>query len=74
MTLASRFVPGISEFSGLVSEMSEASMRMLGEVVQHRLNRARVLYDSWSAGRVSDCNLRALIPDTWLYVDWPEGG
>jgi hypothetical protein len=32
----------------------------------------RVLSDAWAAGRVSDADLRDLIPDTWLYMDWPE--
>jgi hypothetical protein len=56
----------------VVNEVSEAGMRLLGEIVQDRLDGPRVLYDAWSTGRVCDCDLRALIPDTWLYVDWPE--
>jgi hypothetical protein len=47
-------------------------MRLLAEIVQDRLNGPRILHDAWTAGRVSDDDLRALIPDTWLYADWPE--
>ena len=47
-------------------------MRLLAEIVQDRLNGPRVLYDAWAGGQISDCDLRPLIPDTWLYVDWPE--
>ena len=47
-------------------------MRLLAEIVQDRLNGPRVLYDAWVGGQISDCDLRPLIPDTWLYVDWPE--
>jgi hypothetical protein len=43
-------------------------MRLLAEIVQG----PQILYDSWAAGQVSDQDLRGLIPDTWLYVDWPE--
>jgi hypothetical protein len=47
-------------------------MRLLAEIVQVRLGGPRVLYDAWFGGQISDCDLRPLIPDTWLYVDWPE--
>ena len=47
-------------------------MRLLAEIAQDRLNGPRVLYDAWADGQISDCDLRPLIPDTWLYVDWPE--
>lgn len=47
-------------------------MRLLAEIVQDRPNGPQVLYDAWSGGMISDCDLRALIPDTWLYVDRPE--
>jgi hypothetical protein len=47
-------------------------MRLLAEIVQHWLDGPRILYDGWVAGEVSDRDLRGLIPDTWLYVDWPE--
>jgi hypothetical protein len=47
-------------------------MRLLAGIVQDRLNGPRVLHDAWAAGQVSDGDLRTLIPDTWLYVDWPE--
>jgi hypothetical protein len=53
-------------------EVSEAGMRLMAEVVQDRLQGPQILYDAWSAGLLSDPDLRALIPDTWLYVDWPE--
>jgi hypothetical protein len=57
---------------GVVSEVSEAGMRLLAGIVQDRLAGPRVLYDAWAVGQVSDQDLRALIPDTWLYLDWPE--
>ncbi len=47
-------------------------MRLLAEIVQDRLNGPRILYDAWAAGQISNDDLRGLIPDTWLYVDWPE--
>ena len=47
-------------------------MRLLAEIAQDRLNGPRVLYHAWADGQISDCDLRPLIPDTWLYVDWPE--
>jgi hypothetical protein len=47
-------------------------MRLLAEIVQDRPNGPQVLYDAWAGGQISDRDLRALIPDTWLYVDWPE--
>jgi hypothetical protein len=47
-------------------------MRLLAAIVQDWLNGPRVVYDAWADGQISDCDLRALIPDTWLYVDWPE--
>jgi hypothetical protein len=47
-------------------------MRLLAEIVQDRLNGPRVLYNAWVGGQISSCDLRALIPDTWLYLDWPE--
>ena len=47
-------------------------MRLLAEIVQDRLNGPQVLYDAWAGGQISNCDLRTLIPDTWLYVDWPE--
>ena len=65
-------MPGILEYAGLVSEVSEAGMRLLAEIVQDRLNGPRVLYDSWASRQISDRDLCPLIPDTWLYVDWPE--
>jgi hypothetical protein len=64
--------PGTREYAGLVTEAPEAGMRLLAEIVQDRLNGPRILHDAWTAGRVSDGDLQALIPDTWLYVDWPE--
>jgi hypothetical protein len=60
------------EHAGLVIEVSEAGMRLLAEIVQDRLSGPRVLYDAWAGGQISDGDLRMLIPDTWLYVDWPE--
>ena len=47
-------------------------MRLLAEIVQDRLNGPRIPYDAWAAGQISNDDLRGLIPDTWLYVDWPE--
>jgi hypothetical protein len=47
-------------------------MRLLVEIVSDRLEGPQVLYNAWAAGHVSDVDLRDLIPDTWLYVDWPE--
>jgi hypothetical protein len=47
-------------------------MRLLAEIVQDRPNGPHALYNAWSGGMISDRDLRALIPDTWLYVDWPE--
>jgi hypothetical protein len=47
-------------------------MRLLAQIVSDRLSGPRLLYDAWAAGRVSDGDLRELIPDTWLYIDWPE--
>jgi hypothetical protein len=55
-----------------VIEVSEAGMRLLAEIVQDRLMGPRVLYDAWASGQISNDDLRSLIPDTWLYVDWPE--
>lgn len=65
-------MPVACEYAGLVSEVSEAGMRLLAEVVQDRLNGPQVLYDAWAGGQISNYDLRTLIPDTWLYVDWPE--
>jgi hypothetical protein len=65
-------VPSIRGYAGLVSEVSEGGMRLLAEIVQDRLNGPQVLYDAWADGQISDCDLRSLIPDTWLYLDWPE--
>jgi hypothetical protein len=45
---------------------------MLAEIVQDQLNGPQVLYDAWAGGQISDRDLRPVIPDTWLYVDWPE--
>ena len=64
--------PGVREYACLVIEVSEAGKRMLAEIAGDRLNGPKVLYDAWAAGQISDGDLRALIPDTWLYVDWPE--
>ena len=61
-----------SGYGGVVSEVSEAGMRLLSEIVQDRLDGPRILHDAWVTGLVSDLDLRGLIPDTWLYVDWPE--
>lgn len=47
-------------------------MRLLADIVYDRLEGPRILYDAWAAGQVSADDLRGLIPDTWLYVDWPE--
>jgi hypothetical protein len=47
-------------------------MRLLAEIVSDRMNGPQILYDAWAAGRISDGDLRELIPDAWLYVDWPE--
>jgi hypothetical protein len=47
-------------------------MRLLAEIVLDLLKDPLILYDAWVGGRISDDNLRSLIPDTWLYVDWPE--
>jgi hypothetical protein len=55
-----------------VIEVSEAGKRLLAEIVQDRMNGPQALYDAWAAGQISDRDLPALIPDTWLYVDWPE--
>jgi hypothetical protein len=55
-----------------VIEVSEAGKRLLAEIVGDRLNGPKVLYDARAAGQISDGDLRVLIPDTWLYVDWPE--
>jgi hypothetical protein len=55
-----------SGYGGVVSEVSEAGMRLLAEIVQDRLDGPRILYDAWAAGLVSDLDLRGLIPDTWL--------
>ena len=65
-------MPSIHEYAGLVGGVSEADVRLLAEIVQDRLNGPRVLYDAWVGGQISDCDLRPLIPDTWLYVDWPK--
>jgi hypothetical protein len=65
-------MPGICEYAGLVSEVSEAGMRLLAEIALDRLTGPQVLYHAWADGQISDCDLRALIPDIWLYVDWPE--
>ncbi len=55
-----------------MNEMSEGGMRLLAEIVQDRPSGPRLLHDAWAAGSVSDVDLRGLIPDTWLYADWPE--
>jgi hypothetical protein len=47
-------------------------MRLMAEIVQDRLEGPRILFDAWATGQVSDLDLRGLIPDIWLYVDWPE--
>jgi hypothetical protein len=47
-------------------------MRLHAQIVQDRLSGPRILYDAWVAGEVSDLDLRGLVPDTWLYMDWPE--
>jgi hypothetical protein len=47
-------------------------MRLLGEIVLDRPTGPLILYDAWVGGQISDGDLRHLIPDTWLYVDWPE--
>jgi hypothetical protein len=65
-------VPGVREYACLVIEVSEAGKRLLAEIAGDRLNGPKVLYDAWAAGQISEGDLRALIPDTWLYVDWPE--
>jgi hypothetical protein len=65
-------VPRVREYACLVIEVSDAGKRLLAEIVGDRLNGPKVLYDAWTAGQISDGDLRVLIPDTWLYVDWPE--
>lgn len=65
-------MPDIRGYAGRVIEVSEAAKRLLAEIVGDRLNGPKVLYDAWAAGQISDGDLRALIPDTWLYVDCPE--
>jgi hypothetical protein len=47
-------------------------MRLMARIVQDRLQGPQILYDAWSSQLISDLDLRGLIPDTWLYVDWPE--
>ncbi len=47
-------------------------MRLQADIVQDRLNGPRILHGAWDAGQISDLDLRGLIPDTWLYMDWPE--
>lgn len=51
----------VHEYAGLVSEVSEAGICLLAEIVQDRLNDPRVLYDAWVGGQISDCDLRPLI-------------
>src|SRR5260370_28790331 len=57
---------------GPVDQMSEAGQRLLTRIVLDRPRGPQVLYDSWAAGESSDADLPGLIPDTWLYFDWPE--
>ena len=59
-------------YAGRVHGASEAGMRLLAEIVSDRLSGPQILYDAWDAGRIADEDLRELIPETWLYVDWPE--
>lgn len=47
-------------------------MRLLAEIVRDRHEGPTILYKAWAARLVSDQDLRGLIPDTWLYMDWPE--
>lgn len=61
-----------SDYGGVMVEVSEAGMRLMAEIVHDRLQGPRILHDAWSAGLISDLDLRGLIPDTWLYVGWPE--
>lgn len=54
-------------------EVSHAAMRLLAGIVADRFQGPRILFDAWAAGAVSNEDLRQLIPDTWLYVDWIIG-
>ncbi len=47
-------------------------MRLQVRIVLDRNEGPRILHDAWAAGEISDLDLRALIPDTWLFMDWPE--
>jgi len=47
-------------------------LRLMAHIVQDRLEGPQILYVARSARLISDLDLRGLIPDTWLYVDWPE--
>jgi hypothetical protein len=57
---------------GPVHQMSEAGQRLLTRIVLDRPRGPQVLYDSWATGEVSGADLPGLIPDTWLYFDWPK--
>ncbi|HEU5469087.1 MAG TPA: hypothetical protein VFV67_00425 [Actinophytocola sp.] len=54
-------------------EMSEPAIRLQGEVIGHP-DGPRVLFHAWTAGVVSDRDLRGLIPDAWIRSgnDQPE--
>lgn len=45
---------------------------MLTQTVEDRIKGPQTLHDAWVNGNLADGDLRHLIPDTWLYTDWPE--
>jgi hypothetical protein len=52
--------------------MSESAQRLLSKIVLDRNNGPEILSAAWAGRLASDEDLRGLVPDTWLYMDWPE--
>jgi hypothetical protein len=55
-----------------MNQMSEAAGRLLTKIVLDRHRGPQHLLDAWTTGQITDADLPAIIPDTWLYMDWPE--
>jgi hypothetical protein len=53
-----------------VHHATEAAYRLQTRLLPGR--DPRILHDAWAAGEVSDSDLAHLIPDVWLWHDWPE--
>jgi hypothetical protein len=55
----------------IAAAISNAAATFQAEVFG-RLDAPKLLHDAWVSGRIGDRDLADLIPQTWLFHDWPE--